>query len=64
MTQIALRWILMFDAVTCVIPGAKHPTQVEENAHAADLPPLSDSEMAKVREVYETSIRKLVHHRW
>src|SRR6266511_92793 len=42
MAQFALRWILMFDAVTCVIPGAKRPGQVEENVRAADLPALSD----------------------
>ncbi len=29
--QMALRWILMFDEVSCVIPGAKRPSQVEEN---------------------------------
>ena len=42
MAQFALRWILMFDEVTCVIPGAKRPSQAEENALAADLPPLSE----------------------
>ena len=31
MTQFALRWILMFDAVTCAIPGGKRPDQVAEN---------------------------------
>ena len=31
MAQFALRWILMFDAVTCAIPGAKRPAQVEDN---------------------------------
>ncbi len=42
MTQMALRWILMSPAVTCAIPGAKRPAQVEENVRAADQPPLSD----------------------
>jgi len=64
MTQLALRWILMFDAVTCAIPGAKRPAQVEENCRAADLPPLSDAQMAKVREVYDRLIRPQVHQRW
>ena len=62
--QLALRWILMFDAVTCAIPGAKRPSQAEENVRAADLPRLTDAQMAKVREVYDTHIRKLVHQRW
>lgn len=64
MAQFALRWILMFDAVTCTIPGAKRPTQVEENVRAADLPPLPDATMAKVREVYDRLIREQVHHYW
>jgi aryl-alcohol dehydrogenase-like predicted oxidoreductase len=64
MAQFALRWILMSDAVTCAIPGAKRPAQVEENVHATDLPPLPDATMAKVREVYERFIREQVHHYW
>ena len=64
MAQLALRWILMFDAVSCVIPGAKTPEQAESNAKASDLPALSESQMAKVREVYERQIRLGVHHRW
>ncbi|HEV2765653.1 MAG TPA: aldo/keto reductase [Pyrinomonadaceae bacterium] len=64
MAQFALRWILMHDAVTCAIPGAKRPSQVEENVSAADLPPLSGETMSAVRELYETNIRPLVHHYW
>jgi aryl-alcohol dehydrogenase-like predicted oxidoreductase len=64
LAQLALRWILMFDAVTCAIPGAKRAAQVEENVRASDLPPLSEAQMAKVREVYDSKIRQLVHQRW
>ena len=53
MAQFAMRWILMFEAVSCAIPGAKRPSQEEENARAADMPPLSDETMRKVREIYE-----------
>jgi aryl-alcohol dehydrogenase-like predicted oxidoreductase len=64
MAQFALRWILMFDAVTCVIPGAKRPTQVEENTAAADLPPIPPELMEKVREIYQARVRPQVHHYW
>lgn len=64
MAQFALRWILMFDAVTCAIPGAKRPSQAEDNVRAADLPPLLPEVMAKVREIYDRLIREQVHHRW
>jgi aryl-alcohol dehydrogenase-like predicted oxidoreductase len=64
LTQFALRWIMMFEAVTCAIPGAKRPAQAEENFSAADLPPLSDDIMNRVRELYDRDIRKSVHHYW
>lgn len=64
LSQFALRWILMFDAVTCAIPGGKRRDQVVDNCRASDLPPLSPEAMAKVREIYDARIRPLVQHRW
>lgn len=64
MAQFALRWILMFDAVSCAIPGAKRPQQVEDNVRAADLPPLSETTMARIRDVYNRRIRALAHDHW
>ncbi|MDZ4765815.1 MAG: aldo/keto reductase [Chloroflexota bacterium] len=64
LAQFALRWILMFDAVTCAIPGGKRPSQVEDNARAADLPALTDAQMVAVKQIYEASIKGLVHQRW
>ncbi len=64
MAQFALRWILHFPAVTCAIPGAKRPAQVEENVTAADLPPLSESTIEAVHEVYDHYARPHVHHYW
>jgi aryl-alcohol dehydrogenase-like predicted oxidoreductase len=64
MSQFALRWILMFDAVTCAIPGGKRPGQVAENCAASDLPPLSPETMAAVKTIYDKNIRDLVHARW
>jgi aryl-alcohol dehydrogenase-like predicted oxidoreductase len=62
--QMALRWILMFPEVTCAIPGAKRPSQVEENVAAAGLPPLSAETMAGIAAVYDRRIKPLVHQRW
>ena len=64
MAQFALRWILMFDAITCAIPGGKRPSQVAENCAASDLPPLSDRAMAAISGIYQTRIRPAVHQRW
>ncbi len=64
LAQFALRWILMFDAVTCAIPGGKRPAQVEENVKAASLPPLSAGTMTQVSQIYDRLIREQVHQRW
>ena len=64
MAQMALRWILMSPAVTCAIPGAKRPSQVEENVRAADLPALTDEIMTQVRAIYERLVRPQVHYYW
>jgi aryl-alcohol dehydrogenase-like predicted oxidoreductase len=64
MVQFALRWILMFDAVTCTIPGVKRPSQAEENFAAADMPALSEKTMKQVRAIYDRYIRELVHYYW
>jgi aryl-alcohol dehydrogenase-like predicted oxidoreductase len=64
MAQFALRWVLMFEAVTCAIPGGKRAVQVIENCAASDLPPLSDRLMQETRRIYDDRIRPLVHYRW
>lgn len=64
MPQFALRWILMFDAVSCAIPGAKRPCQAGENFAAANLPALSPETMAAVQDVYDRLIKPHVHQRW
>lgn len=62
--QFALKWILMFDAVSCVIPGAKNERQAMENAAAAEMPDLSPETMQKVKAIYDKEIKELVHHYW
>ena len=64
LSTFALRWILMFDAVTCAIPGAKRPAQVQENLAASGLPALTEAQMELAREVYDRHIREQVHQRW
>ncbi len=64
MAQFALRWILMFDAVTCAIPGGKRPEQVTDNCRASDLPPLTPQAMAAIKDIYDRKIRPAVHQRW
>jgi aryl-alcohol dehydrogenase-like predicted oxidoreductase len=64
LAQFALRWILMFDAVSCAIPGAKNAGQATQNALSSDLAPLPEGTMAGIRALYDARIRDRVHQRW
>jgi aryl-alcohol dehydrogenase-like predicted oxidoreductase len=64
MAQFALRWILMDDAVTCAIPGGKRPSQVQDNAAAADFPPLDAATIQAVKSIYDRLIRPQVQDLW
>jgi aryl-alcohol dehydrogenase-like predicted oxidoreductase len=64
LAQFALRWILMFDAVSCVIPGAKNRQQALDNVRAAQLPALGEAVLAQVRQIYDELIREQVYQRW
>jgi aryl-alcohol dehydrogenase-like predicted oxidoreductase len=64
MAAFALRWILMAEAVTVVIPGARNAEQAKANAAAADLAPLSADVMTATREIYGRLIAPHVHQRW
>ncbi|MBO3759821.1 aldo/keto reductase [Ciceribacter sp. L1K22] len=64
MAQLALRWTLMHEAVTVVIPGARNAEQAAANAAASDIAPLGADVMDATRDVYERMIAPYVHHRW
>ncbi len=64
MSQFALKWILMHEAVSTVIAGGKTPAQVLENSKASDLPPLKAEVLAKVEKIYGLFIKPHVHYRW
>ncbi|WP_395673350.1 aldo/keto reductase [Inquilinus sp.] len=64
MAKFALRWILMFDAVTVAIPGARNGAQARSNAEAAALPALPAATMAELRAIYDQDIKPFVHQRW
>lgn len=64
MAQFALRWILMFDAVSCAIPGGKRPEQVADNCRASELPPIPAGAMETIRKIYDQRVREEVHQRW
>lgn len=64
LAAMALRFILMYDAVSAVIPGASNPTQIDRNTTAADLPALTDDQLDIVRDVYDKYIKNPVEYLW
>ena len=64
LAQHALRWILMNDCVSSVIPGASRVSQIEDNVKASDLPPLTDKQMEKVSEIYQKYLKIYVYRQW
>lgn len=64
MAAFALRWILMADAISVVIPGAKNREQAQANARASALPALSEETMAAIKAIYQQKIAPWVHQRW
>ncbi|MBN2263309.1 MAG: aldo/keto reductase [Prolixibacteraceae bacterium] len=64
MAQLALRWILSFNEVSCVIPGASSPDQLMANIEASGTSALNQSQIETVKAIYTKSIKPLVHHLW
>ncbi|MEO5944190.1 MAG: aldo/keto reductase [Ferruginibacter sp.] len=64
LAAIALKWILQFDAVSCIIPGASNPQQMQSNISALDVADLSEEQLQAVQNIYEKYIKKSVHQLW
>ncbi len=64
LVHLALKWILMFEEVSCVIPGVSKVDQLHSNLKAIGLREISEAEMESVRNIYDELIRPEVHHRW
>jgi aryl-alcohol dehydrogenase-like predicted oxidoreductase len=64
LAPIALKWILGFDAVSTIIPGASRSEQVSANVAALDFPNLNEDQISQMNSIYEKHIKNLVHHLW
>lgn len=60
----ALRWVLMFSAVSTVIPGASSIEQIQSNVQAASLPSITEAQMAAVKKIYDQYFRETIHPLW
>lgn len=64
LAPVALRWILMFREVSCIIPGASSSDQVLSNLEALEVPSFTQKQLDEINAVYEQQIKPLVHHLW
>ncbi len=64
LAPLALRWILMFEEVSCVIPGASSVQQLTSNLDAVKTNPFTPEQMQGVSAIYESLIKDQVHHQW
>ncbi|HYX06471.1 MAG TPA: aldo/keto reductase [Bacteroidales bacterium] len=64
LAPVALKWILMFKEVGCIIPGASKPEQVASNIAASEQPGLTKEQLKVINDIYEGDIKQQVHHLW
>ncbi|MER0438760.1 aldo/keto reductase [Emticicia sp. W12TSBA100-4] len=64
LAPVALKWILGFDAVSTIIPGASRPEQVLANVAALDFPDLTDDQIFAMNTIYTTHVKPSIHHLW
>ena len=60
----ALKWVLMFPEVSCVIPGASSESQLVSNLNAADLDAFTADQMSGISKIYDDFVREQVHPQW
>ncbi len=64
LAPIALQWILSFDAISCIIPGASKASHVQSNLSVYDIPKLTPEKIVAMNEIYEHYIKQEVHELW
>jgi aryl-alcohol dehydrogenase-like predicted oxidoreductase len=64
LAAVALRWILDFDEVSTVIPGASRPEQVHLNVMASGRAPIREVIRQQIDDIYADRIKPLVHQLW
>lgn len=64
LAPIALQWILSFNEISCIIPGASNESHVLSNLSVYDLPKLSSEKISEMNKIYEKYIKSAVHHLW
>ncbi|TAI47901.1 aldo/keto reductase [Flagellimonas allohymeniacidonis] len=64
LAPIALKWILSFQEVGCIIPGASKQEHLHSNLEALKIPELSIEQLKAIDAIYQNQIKQHVHHHW
>jgi aryl-alcohol dehydrogenase-like predicted oxidoreductase len=56
LAQTAIRYALAHPAVATAIPGARTLQQLQVNVQAADIPPLTDGQLRRLRELSKANV--------
>lgn len=64
LAQTALRWILMFNEVSTIIPGASNAKQIASNTGAAELPAFNNEQMGICKDIYQQYFEPVVKYEW
>ena len=57
LSQAAMVFSLMNRDIDTTVPGVKNAAEAEETAHCADLPPIPEAHLQRLRELYERDFR-------
>lgn len=64
LAPIALQWILNFDQISCIIPGASKKEHVISNLSVYDVPKLTSEQISAMNKIYDDLIKPVVHQLW
>ncbi len=64
LAPVALKWILRDERISCIIPGASKPEQVQSNLRAPEVSDLTSHQLQQIDAIYDQKIRPIVHHLW
>jgi len=64
LAPIALQWILNFNEISCIIPGASKKEHVISNLSVYDVPKLTSDQISAMNKIYDDLIKPAVHQLW
>jgi len=64
LADVALKFVLMHNEISCVIPGASRAGQIESNIKASEMPELTADEMITIKNIYDKYLKESVHNLW